>query len=120
MNLADLFRHENEGLISLRAGEALFREGDSGTLMYILKSGSIDILVKNIVVETATAGALLGEMALIDQGARSATAIAREDCSLVPIDLKRFHFLVQQTPHFATHVMHVMAERLRKIDALIK
>jgi CRP-like cAMP-binding protein len=45
---------------------------------------------------------------------RSALAIARIDCRLVPIDEKRFTFLVQQTPYFSIQVMRVIAERLRR------
>jgi CRP/FNR family cyclic AMP-dependent transcriptional regulator len=119
MNLADLFRHETES-ISLAPGETLFSEGDEGDRMYILRSGSADILVGGRVMETADDGALLGEMALIDSAPRAATVVARTDCVLVPIDVRRFHFLIQQTPNFATHVMRVMAQRLRKTDAFFK
>jgi CRP-like cAMP-binding protein len=119
MNLADLFRHETD-LLSLPATQTLFRAGDVGTMMYVLKSGTMDILVREKVVETAEAGALIGEMALIDKGPRAATAVARTDCELIAIDLRRFLFLVQQTPNFSIHVMHVMADRLRKIDAFIQ
>jgi CRP/FNR family cyclic AMP-dependent transcriptional regulator len=119
MNLADLFRHETE-LLPVKAGQTLFKTGEAGTLMYVLKSGTMDILVGSKVVETAEPGALIGEMALIDKGPRAATATARTDCELVAIDLRRFLFLVQQTPNFAIHVMHVMAERLRKIDTFIQ
>jgi CRP-like cAMP-binding protein len=119
MNLADLFRHETD-LMALPAGQTLFKAGEAGTLMYVLISGSVDILIRDTVVETAEAGALIGEMALIDKDPRAATAIAHTDCELVAIDLRRFLFLVQQTPNFSIHVMHVMAERLRKIDRLIR
>lgn len=120
MNLADLFRHETEDLLSLPAGEALFNLGDPGTVMYVLKTGSVEIRVRGTLVETAESGALLGEMALIDNSPRAANAIAITDCELVPIDMKRFLFLVQQTPNFSIHVMKVMAQRLRSIDALLK
>jgi CRP/FNR family transcriptional regulator, cyclic AMP receptor protein len=120
MDLAELFRHETEGLLSLATGEALFRAGEPGDLMYVLKSGTMEISVRDTVVETAGPGALLGEMALIDSGPRAATAIARSDCTLIPIEKRRFLFLVQQTPNFSIHVMHVMAERLRNIDSLLK
>jgi CRP/FNR family cyclic AMP-dependent transcriptional regulator len=119
MNLAHLFSHETD-LLSLPAGATLFTVGEAGTLMYVLKSGAMDILVRDKVVETAEAGALIGEMALIDQGPRAATAVARTDCELVAIDLRRFLFLVQQTPNFAIHVMHVMADRLRSINTFIQ
>ncbi|HEU5100134.1 MAG TPA: Crp/Fnr family transcriptional regulator [Roseiflexaceae bacterium] len=59
-------------------------------------------------------GGIVGEMALIDDRPRSATAVAATDCRLVPIDERRFTFLVQQTPMFALAVMRVMAERLRR------
>ena len=120
MNLADLFRHEIDDLVLLPAGEALFKTGEPGTLMYVLKEGTVEIRVRGTVVETAEAGTLLGEMALIDSGPRSADVIAMSDCKLVPIDKRRFLFLVQQTPNFSIHVMHVMADRLRKVDAPIK
>jgi CRP/FNR family cyclic AMP-dependent transcriptional regulator len=119
MNLSDLFRHETDTL-SLPEGQTLFKAGESGSMMYVLKSGSMHILVGSKVVETAEPGALIGEMALIDKGPRAATAVAHSDCELVAIDLRRFLFLVQQTPNFAIHVMHVMADRLRNIDTFIQ
>jgi CRP/FNR family cyclic AMP-dependent transcriptional regulator len=119
MNLSDLFRHETETL-SLPQGQTLFKAGETGTMMYVLKSGTMDISVGNKVVEVAEPGALIGEMALIDKGPRAATAVAHSDCELVAIDLRRFLFLVQQTPNFAIHVMHVMADRLRNIDSFIQ
>lgn len=118
MNLAELFRHETE-LQSLPAGQALFKEGEHGDLMYVLMSGTAEITVHNRVVENAEAGAVFGEMAMIDDNTRSATVIAKSDCKLLPIEHKRFNFLIQQTPNFALHVMRVMADRLRRTDELL-
>jgi CRP-like cAMP-binding protein len=70
-------------------------------------------------METASPGAILGEMAMIDEGARSATVIAKSECQLLPIAKKRFNFLIQQTPNFAVHIMKVIAMRLRKTDKLV-
>ncbi len=118
MNLTELFRHETE-LQTLSAGQTLFKEGEPAELMYVLMSGTVEVIVNNRVVETAEAGAIIGEMGMIDEGARSATVVAKTDCKLVPIDRKRFNFLIQQTPHFALHVMRVIAERLRRTDAIL-
>ena len=118
MNLAELFRYETD-LQTLPAGQALFKEGDPGDLMYVLMSGSAEIIINNRVVETAEAGAILGEMAMIDEGVRSARVIAKSDCKLLPLDRDRFNFLIQQTPNFALHVMRVIAARLRKMDSLL-
>jgi CRP-like cAMP-binding protein len=68
------------------------------------------------VLETVGPGGIIGEMALINTSARSASAIARTDSKLVPITAKRFQFLVQQTPFFALQVMEVMADRLRRMN----
>jgi CRP-like cAMP-binding protein len=118
MNPADLFRLESD-TVNLAPGELVFRQGEAGDAMYVLLEGNVDIIVGETVVETADRGALLGEMALIDNSPRSATAIARAPCRLVAIDRKRFIFMVQQTPNFSIHVMKVMAERLRRMDGLL-
>jgi CRP/FNR family transcriptional regulator, cyclic AMP receptor protein len=55
-------------------------------------------------------------MALIDHAERSATAVVTIDSEIIPIDEKRFLFLVQQTPFFALDVMRVLAHRLRAMD----
>lgn len=118
MNLAELFRHETD-LQALAAGQVLFKEGEQGELMYVLISGTAEITVRGRLVETAEAGAILGEMAMIDDDIRSATVSAKTDCKLLSIDRKRFNFLIQQTPNFSLYVMRVIANRLRKADALL-
>lgn len=100
------------------AGQPLFKEGDDlNETMYVLISGTAEILVNGKVVETAKSGALLGEMAMIDKGVRSATVMAKTNCKVVVIGRRRFEFLVQQTPNFALSVMRVIATRLRKTDS---
>jgi CRP/FNR family cyclic AMP-dependent transcriptional regulator len=118
MNLAELFRFET-GLLAIPAGQSLFRSGESGDVMYVLMEGSAIVTIGGITVERAEPGAILGELALIESLPRSATVTAITDCQFVPIGAKRFQFLVQQTPHFALHVMKVMADRLRRTDALL-
>ena len=119
MNFADLFHHETN-LQELSAGQPLFREGDDlNGLMYVLMSGSAEIMVGGRVMETAKTGAILGEMAMVDEGVRSASVIATTDCKLFAVDRDRFNFLVQQTPNFAQNVMRVIANRLRKADGVL-
>lgn len=85
--------------------------------MYVVVEGQADLLVKNKLVEELGPGGVLGEMALLDTAARSATAVAKTACKLVPIDEKRFHFLVRQTPNFALQLMRIIADRLRRMDS---
>jgi CRP-like cAMP-binding protein len=109
----DLFTQNTE-VVTVRAGHALFRQGEPGDVMYVLITGAADILVGDTVIESAGPGEFLGEMALIDEGPRTATVMAASDCRLVPIDVERFHMLLRDTPNFATEVMKTMARRLRK------
>lgn len=117
----ELFAH-NPVIVRVPAGEALFVEGEAGHQMFVLTSGTAEVVVNNRVVETIAHGNIVGEMGIVSPGPRSASVVARSDCEFVAVDEKRFQFLVQQTPFFATQVMRVMAERLRaanqKIPAL--
>jgi CRP/FNR family transcriptional regulator, cyclic AMP receptor protein len=117
MNPAELFRQET-GALQLAPGDSLFREGEKGEKMFVLLEGEMEILLGDFVLETVRQGALIGEMALIDDSPRTATAAAKTLCRLAEIDRRRFHFLVQQTPHFATHVMKTLADRLRHMNAV--
>ena len=117
MATVDLFHAEDTELASFRAGQDVFREGEPGDVMYVVRQGQVELRVKGVLMETLGPGGVLGEMALIDHAPRSATATAKTDCELVPIPEKRFMFMVQQTPHFALQIMKVVAERLRRMDA---
>ena len=105
---------------SIPSGLVLFREGEPGKEMYILMQGTAEISVGGDVVEVATPGALLGEMALVDSSARSATVITRSDCKFVAVDGKQFDLLVRESPEFARHVMTVMANRLRTMNERLR
>lgn len=118
MNLEEIFQND-PNIQSFTAGHTIFAEGDPGDYMYVVITGNVEIKVRGQVMETAVPGDILGEMALIEQSTRSATAIARTDATLVPVDRKRFTFLVQETPYFALHVMKVLADRLAKMNKMV-
>jgi len=105
--------------MNLAAGEVLFQAGDSGDAMFVVLEGALEIRVGDKMVESAVRGAIIGEMALIDQSPRGATVVAKENARLVKIDQRRFHFLIQQNPFFATHVMKVLADRIRQMNKLL-
>jgi CRP/FNR family transcriptional regulator, cyclic AMP receptor protein len=110
-----LFGSETD-VVTLQPGQELFRKGDVGRHMYVVKSGEVQVADGNHVFETVSAGGILGEMALISGQARSTSARATIESVVVPVDEKRFLFLVQQTPFFAIRVMRVMSNRLRMMN----
>lgn len=117
MNPADLFSNEASP-VRLVPGDTLFKAGDAADGMFVLLEGELDVMVDGKVVERSTRGAILGEMALIDQSPRGATVIAREPSSLAKLDAARFQRIIQLNPFFATHVMKVLVERIRHMNQL--
>jgi len=113
MDLAKLFK-STEDSKTFPAGTTIFEEGQPGDFMYVVQQGEVEIRRGAETLEVVSAGGIIGEMALIDNSARSATTVARTDSTLVAIDVKRFTFLVQQTPYFAIHLLRVLVDRLRR------
>ena len=110
-----IFRNARDTM-ALEPGDVLFGEGEPGDVMYAVVEGQVDLSLDGTVVEEVGPGGILGEMALIDSAARSATATARIAATVAPVDRKSFMFLVQEHPTFALQVMAVLAERLRRAN----
>ena len=100
---------------SLAAGENLFLEGEAGDRLYVLVQGQIDITAEGKLVDRLPEGSIIGEMALVDDRPRSATATAVTDSTLLPVDRNRFRELVRESPDFAIQVMSIMSKRLRRM-----
>ncbi len=110
----ELFSKVPESL-EFKAGETIFREGEPGTVMYGVISGTIAMQVDGNTVETINAGDVFGEGALVHpNGLRRSTAIAQTDCKLAVLDEERFKFVVETTPTFALEVMRSYSDRLNK------
>jgi CRP-like cAMP-binding protein len=88
--------------------------------MYVVIEGEVEILVGSTTVEIAGPGAIVGEMALIDDEPRSASVVAKTHCRLARVDQGQFQYMVSHGPFFALHVMKVMADRLRKTNVRIR
>ncbi len=115
MNTIALFRNEADTK-QARAGETIFVEGDEGRVMFVLLEGQVRLSVTGRTVEKVGKGGVFGEMALIDDAPRSATATALTECVLVPVTSQRFRSLVKESPDFALDIMRLMAARLRSMD----
>jgi CRP-like cAMP-binding protein len=94
MNL-ELLSSERETR-SFDAGQVIFLAGEPGDCMYVVMEGQVELSVRGQVLERLGPGGVLGEMALIDNAPRSASAVTRSDTRLVPIRRDRFEALVQQ------------------------
>jgi CRP/FNR family transcriptional regulator, cyclic AMP receptor protein len=114
MTTFEFLRREPE-IRDYKKGQTVFRQGDPGSdCMFGVVEGAIDIQIGAKTVEHVRPMHIFGEMALIDQRPRSATAIAAVDSRIAVIDKKRFVRLVEMTPLFALNMMQVISERLRR------
>lgn len=114
MTSVDIFKNE-KNFVVFSAGQTIFEEGQSGDTMFAVKQGEVDIIYREKVLETVHEGGILGEMALVDHHPRSASAVARTDCQLVPINEERFKTLIHTTPFFALQVLRITVDRLRRM-----
>ncbi len=108
----DLFRDDPDAR-RFEIGAAIFKIGERGSDMYVVSSGTVALRAGADLLETVEPGGFFGEMALIDDEPRSATAIAVTECRLSRIDRQRFEETLRRVPSFGTEVMRVMARRLR-------
>jgi CRP-like cAMP-binding protein len=107
------------------AGQPIFSYGDPGHAMYIVRSGEVEIYVKNdqgekIVLETSQPGDIFGEIALLDGGARTAWADALGDVEVLRLDREHFEAYVRQCTPAALNLLSVAARRLRRSDEVIR
>ena len=109
--------------------EIIFREGDTGDAFYLIVSGSVRIstIVPGVGEEALTIlreGEYFGEMALIDDAPRSASAIANDDTILLLIEKDNFQKLLEQETGIAYKLLWVftktLSARLRKTDEQLK
>ena len=99
------------------AGKMIMQEGTAGALMYIVLEGRVKISIKGAVIARAGEAGVFGEMALVDQSPRAATATAEGDCSLLAINRPTFLQLVKTSPAFGAALLSAIAERAQQMAA---
>lgn len=106
-------------VLSYRAGDYIFREGDVASCMYVVLKGAVEMSAKDKVVVTIPRGKPFGMLSLIDKQLRANTARATEDCDLALLNERTFRIMVEETPGFVWYVINEFASRLRATHALI-
>jgi uncharacterized membrane protein len=112
-------------LLRYSKGQTIFNYGDPGNAMYIVRSGELEIYIKNdqgekIVLETTQAGDIFGEISLLDGGTRTAWVAALSEVELLRLDREHFEDYVRQCTPAALNLLSVAARRLRRSDEVIR
>jgi len=100
-----------------QAGQSIMREGQAGVYMYVVKTGQVAIAIRDKVVEVVNPGSTFGEMALVDQSPRVASATTTVYSELLAVDRPSLMEAVTAQPAFAIAMLRAVVARLRHMNA---
>lgn len=107
-----------------QTGELLIQEGQKDPSIFFIVSGLVEVFLgpldKRDVLWTLDAGEILGEMGILDQLPRTASAQALTPCEVVRLDKDTFYHLISRYPALALKIIQLMGGRMRKMDAQYK
>jgi CRP-like cAMP-binding protein len=111
-------------LVSHAMGEIIFSEGDIGTEMYIVQSGTVELLKaiggETRVLATLEKGDFFGEMSVLEDVPRTASARAKTDVELVKINGTTFDAMLKSNTEIAVRMMRKLSRRLREVTAMLE
>jgi signal transduction histidine kinase len=115
---------ELAGEVQLKAGEELFGEGSLGTRAYIIIEGQIEIIKltdgTNVLLAVRGPGELIGEMALLEDAPRMASARVASNCRLLAIDREQLEELLSSSPSSAQAMLRTITNRLRETETMLR
>src|SRR6185295_16853369 len=111
--------------LAIPAGHTLFQAGDPGDSLFIVRVGEIELFIKDtagqrITLTTAEAGEMFGELAMLDSGPRTATALALIDSEVLVLDRDDLVLLFKRKPEAALHMLAALSGLTRKADELLR
>jgi len=106
-------------VVRFSAGAKIMTEGSPGTTMYTVLEGEVAVAVGRRIVEKVGTGGVFGEMALVDQMPRAASAVARTDCALLSMNRSQLTALVKSKPETGMAMMRAVAARLRYMNSTL-
>lgn len=121
---ANLNPETNQFIRSYPKDTMLFAEGESGPELYIIQKGSIRITKivddNEVLLALLQAGDIFGEMALLDNKPRSASAIANEDSILMAVNRANFKGMVVEQPKVISRLTSSLAERIWNLNRQLR
>ena len=113
-DLEEVQRLANE--VDVPAGRELTTEGRSGEEFFLIVSGRVGVVRNGVRVRTMSDGDFLGEIALLDGRARSATVTTEAPTRLLVLAHREFNSLLERFPSIQSAVLRALAERVRQTE----
>ncbi len=109
---------------SFLAGQIIIHEGEPGNAMFVVGRGQVELFIKDkegqkVILEHVQPGELFGELSLLDEAPRSASAIATQNTTLYVIDRTDLEILVAAHPAAALDMLSALGKRLRLSNSLV-
>jgi predicted acylesterase/phospholipase RssA len=101
--------------VRVGAGEFLFREGDPAQSVFVTRFGRLEVVSGGpapVVIRVLKRGSVVGELALLDEGTRSASVYARRNSELIELDREHFEWLIRTVPEFAVALTRSIGRQL--------
>ena len=102
--------------IDLKPGTVIIREGNTGGEFFIVLEGTIEVKRKGRRLARLGPGDYLGEIALIDHGPRTATAMVETDARLLVLASREFHSMLASDPRIENKILRTLAARVRDMS----
>ena len=99
------------------AGTGLTHEGRYEGWFYLVVAGTVEIARAGAAVDTVGAGDFVGEISLLDDGPRTATATTLTPCELLRVNNSQFNSLLEASPAIREALEEAMEARLERMDA---
>jgi CRP-like cAMP-binding protein len=120
-HLADLVRGlSNDEPVFYMQGKTILQEGQTATRMYAVLEGTVSVSIAGRTVDRVGPGGVVGELALLDQSTRLATARAETDCTLQPINRNAMLALVKLKPDLGLSLLSALSHRLNLLTQKLK
>lgn len=112
-------------LCPMKKGEVLLRQGDAGDVLIVLLDGTLRVSMvasngREIILDYAEAGSVLGEIALLDGGERTASVTALGEGQYLKLGARAFREVLEKHPSMAWRLLKEMARRLRQANNTIE
>ncbi len=108
----------------LPAGTVLFREGERGNVMFVVQAGEVELRrmvgTTERVMAVVAAGQFFGEMAILKDRPRSATAVVRHDARLLVIGATTFEAMLRARPEIALRIISTLTDRIEAANQQIE
>jgi CRP/FNR family cyclic AMP-dependent transcriptional regulator len=97
-------------------GEIVVRQGEVGDCLYVIQDGTVEFLTEEVILRTAGANEVFGEMAIFERQTRSATVRARGPARILTVDKKNFMRRINEDPSLAFNLVVTMSHRVRELS----